>query len=37
MKLILVALDLNKKIKIEINTSDYAIEEVLLIECEDRQ
>ena len=37
MKLILVVLDLNKKIKMEINISDYAMEEVLLMDCEDRQ
>jgi len=30
-----VVLDLDKKIRIEVDVSDYTIEEVLLIECED--
>ena len=34
-KLVLAILDLDKKIRIEVNVLDYAIEEVLFIECED--
>jgi len=36
-ELVLVALDLDKKIRIEVNTSDYTTEGVLLMECEDRK
>ena len=35
-ELVLVALDLNNKMKIEVNVSDYAIGGVLSMECEDR-
>jgi len=35
-ELVLVVLDLNNKMKIEVNVSDYAIGGVLSIECEDR-
>jgi len=35
-KLVLVALDLDKKMRMEVDVSDYAIGEVLLMECEDR-
>ena len=34
-KLVLAALNLDKKIKIEVDTSDYAMGEVLLIKYED--
>jgi len=34
-ELVLVAPDLDKKIRIEVDTSDYATEEVLYIECGD--
>jgi len=34
---ILVIPDLNRKMRIEVNVLDYAIEEVLSIECNDRQ
>ena len=34
-KLILVALDLDKRMRIEVDMLDYATEEVLLIECAD--
>jgi len=34
-ELVLEAPDLDKKIRIEVNTSDYATEGVLSIECED--
>ena len=34
-ELVLAALDLDKKIRIEVNILDYAIEEVLFIECKD--
>jgi len=37
IELILVTLGLNKKIRIEVDTSDYITEGVLLIECEDRK
>jgi len=32
---VLAALDLDKKMRIEVDTSDYAIGGVLSIECED--
>ena len=32
---VLVALDLDKKMRIEVDMSDYAIVGVLFIECED--
>jgi len=35
MELILVALDLDKKMRMEVNTSDYATEGVLLMKCAD--
>ena len=35
MKLILVAPDLNKKIRIEVDASDYATREMLSMEFED--
>jgi len=31
---VLAALDLDKKIKIKVDVSDYAMEEVLSMECE---
>ena len=34
-KLVLAALDLDKKIRMEVNVSDYTIEEVLSMECKD--
>ena len=34
-ELVLAVLDLDKKIRIEVDMSDYATEEVLSIECED--
>ena len=34
-ELVLVALDLDKKMRMEVDVSDYAIEEVLSMECED--
>jgi len=37
IELILVAPDLDKKIRMEIDISDYTIEEILSIECEDRR
>jgi len=37
IELILVTPDLDKKMRIEINTSNYAMEEVLLIKCTDRR
>ena len=33
---VLAASDINKKIRIEVNASDYVIKEVLSMECEDR-
>jgi len=35
-ELVLVALDLNNKMKIEVNVSDYATGGVLSMKCEDR-
>ena len=35
MKLILVVPDLDKKIRMKVDTLDYTMEEVLLMECED--
>ena len=32
---VLAVLDLDKKIRIEVDMSDYTTEEVLFIECED--
>jgi len=34
-ELVLVALDLDKKMRIEVDTSDYTIGGILSIECED--
>ena len=34
-ELVLVALDLDKKMRMEVNTSDYMIGGVLSMECED--
>ena len=34
-KLVLATLNLDKKIRIEVDTSNYAMKEVLFIECED--
>jgi len=34
---VLAALDLDKKMRIEVDVSDYAIGGVLSVECEDRQ
>jgi len=34
-ELVLAALDLDKKIRMEVNISDYAMRKVLLIECKD--
>ena len=36
IELILVAPNLNKKMRIKLNVSDYAIGEVLSIECNNR-
>ena len=36
-ELVLAVPNLNKKIRMEVDTSDYAIEGVLFIECEDRK
>ena len=35
MELILVVPDLDKKIRMKVDTLDYTMEEVLLMECED--
>jgi len=35
-ELVLAALDLDKKIRIEVNILDYVMEGVLSIECENR-
>ena len=37
IKLILVALDLDRKMRMKIYISDYAIERMLSIECEDEK
>ena len=37
MELILVVPDLNRKIRMEVDVSDYTIEEVLSMECSDRK
>jgi len=34
-ELVLVVLDLDKKMRIEVDVLDYATEEILSIECED--
>ena len=34
-ELVLAALDLDKKMRMEVDASDYAMERVLLMECED--
>jgi len=34
-EIVLVAPDLDKKMRIEVDASDYAMEEVLSMECED--
>jgi len=36
-ELVLVTLDLDKKIRVEIDMSDFAIEEALLMKCEDKK
>jgi len=36
-ELVLAALDLDKKIRIEVDTSDYTMEGILFIKCEDRK
>ena len=36
-KLVLATLNLDKKIRIEVNTSNYAMKEMLFIECEDKK
>ena len=36
-ELVLVALDLDKKMRIKVNISDYVIEEVLFMECKDKR
>ena len=33
----LVVLDLDKKMRMEVNVSDYAMEEVLSMKCKDRK
>jgi len=35
-ELVLAALDLDKKMRMEVDVLDYAIEEMLLMECEDK-
>jgi len=35
MKLVLAILDIDKKMRVEVNTSDYAIGGVLSTKCED--
>jgi len=37
MEPILVVPDLDKRMRMEVDASDYAIGEVLLVECSDRQ
>jgi len=37
MKPVLAVLDLDKKMQVEADTSDYTIGEVLLVKCEDRR
>ena len=37
IELILVALDLDKEMRIEVNALDYIIEGILSIKCEDRR
>jgi len=34
-ELVLAALDLDKKMRMEVNMSDYTMEKVLFMECED--
>jgi len=36
-ELVLAVLDLDKKIRIKVNMSNYATKEVLSIKCEDKQ
>jgi len=36
-ELVLVTLDLNKKIRMEVDTSDYTTERVLFMECKDER
>jgi len=36
-ELVLVTLDLDKKIRVEIDMSNFAIEEALLMKCEDKK
>jgi len=35
MKLVLAIMDIDKKMRVEVNTSDYAIGGVLSTKCED--
>jgi len=37
MEPVLVILDLDKEMKVEINTSDFGIEGVLLMKCKDKK
>jgi len=37
IELILVVLDLNRKVRMEVNASDYVMMGVLSIECNNRQ
>jgi len=36
-ELVLAVPDLNKKIRIEVDISDYAMREILFIECENKK
>jgi len=36
-ELVLAALDLDKKMRMEVDTLNYAIKRVLFMECEDRK
>jgi len=36
-ELVLAVLDLNKKMRMKVNMSDYAVKDILSIECEDRK
>jgi len=37
MKLVLVIVDLDKEMRVEMDELDFAIEEVLLMKCEDEK
>jgi len=37
MKLVLIISDLDKKMKVEADISDFAMKEVLLIKCENKK